>query len=988
MKLTIPTLGMTLLLGLGSAGAWAQAPVYVNDASTAGDIYTSAPGNDETGNGSAAAPFASVNRAIAAATNGATVFIDAGSYADRIVLDKPVSLQGAGDSLSSPGSATIFRDGPRTADGEYEGVPALRLTATGTVAQPLRISRMSLRRYDAGIMGGFTTTTLTGVVFEDLDIFKCYRQGLELGGNVSDLTFRRVSIRMTRIQSATPGGGAPTISGNNYGRGLFLNGSDFGADKRNILIEDCAFEQNRRAGIDVNERAASNLVVRRCRFYGNLGPALTILKAAGQRDGSGNFTTIAALIEDNVIFDNADNGLELKSCTGNGLGSGPGSFVVRRNRIARGLTQSTALVSDNAAIAVIDRDRSISGRPSFNDDLTTGGLWLEANVIRGYRSSAAAFLNRNGFGIVLEGSNHQVRQNVVAQCQLGIQIQDRPATTSENATPYFDIPRNQLLISSGVMVQENRIDSCDVAGLRAVNLTNVVNAGLNWLGGTTAAEIRGASGTGGRVRTLLGTGGLGFFTEVSSLAPTGRLQFSPYLNSRTDASAAAGFQPDLSFLNVAANVPDAMPAGNMQEAMTAILDGGTIEAEGGTYNEAVTVTKNVTLRQESPSLAIRDLTLDGAGKTLTLAAPLSISGSLTLTNGLIGSTATNLLTVADGATSTEGNAGSYVSGPMNKVGSAAFVFPLGRDGVWARLGISAPSAASTFTAEYLAQSFPANQPADPALATVSRVEYWNLTRPSGSGEVSVRLYWENGGRSGINSLAELRVVRSDGATWVNEGNGGTTGTPASGSIVSAGPVGGFGPFTFGSTNVINPLPVELTEFRGEAVGPGKARLYWATAQEKNNRGFEVQRAQNGQSWETVGFVAGNGSSTIAHRYSYTDASGLTGMVYYRLRQLDFDGSQHFSSVVAVQLTGGKGGELSLYPNPTSNELRVQLPAAPTGPVTVQLLDATGRTAWKTEAAATGQHLELQLAGQVKPGLYVVRVSGKGLTTTTRQLVVR
>jgi Secretion system C-terminal sorting domain/Right handed beta helix region len=984
MKQAVPTLGIALLLGFGSTSAWAQAPVYVNDASTAGDIYTSAPGSDLTGDGSAAAPFATVNRAITAAAAGATVFIDAGSYQDRMVLSKAVSLQGAGDSLSSPGSATIFRDGPRTADSEYNGVPALQLYTGGTAAQPIRISRMSLRRYDAGIAGGFGATPLTGVVFEDLDIFKCYRQGIALDGNVSDLTFRRVSIRFTRIQSATPGGGAPTISTNNYGRGLFLNGTDFGADKRNILIEDCAFEQNRRAGIDVNERATSNLVVRRSRFYGNLGPALAVLKAAGQRDGGGNFTSIAALIEDNVIFDNADNGLELKSCTGNGLGSGPGSFVVRNNRITRGLTQSTALVSDNAAIAVVDRDRSISGRPSFNDDLSTAGLWLEANVIRGYRSTALAFFNRNGYGIVLEGSNHQVRHNAVTFCQIGLQVQDRPATTSENATPYFDIPRNQLLVSSGVMVQENRIDSCDVAGLRAINLTNVVNAGLNWLGGTAAADIRGASGTGGRVRTLQGASG--GFAEVSSLAPTGRLQFSPYLNSRNDASAAAGFQPDFSYLNVAANVPDALPAGNLQEAMTAILDGGIIEAEGGAYNEAVTVTKNVTLNQESPSLAISSLTLDGAGKTLTLGAPLTISSALTLTNGLIASTATNLLTVASGASSTGGNAGSYVSGPMSKVGSAAFVFPLGRDGVWARLGISAPTAASTFTAEYLVQALP-NQPADPALATVSRVEHWNLQRTAGSGDVSVRLFWENGARSGINSLNELRVVRSDGSSWINEGNGGTTGTPASGSIVSAGPVGGFGPFTFGSTDIVNPLPVELTEFRGEAAGPGKARLYWNTAQEKNNRGFDVERALNGQTWETVGFVAGHGSSTTAHSYSFTDASGLTGVVYYRLRQIDTDGSSQYSSVVAVQLSTSKG-ELSLYPNPTSNELTVQLPTAPSGPVTVQVLDAVGRVVWSTEAAAANQRVELQLAGHVKPGMYLVRVSGKGLRVSARQLLVQ
>ncbi|TLM93237.1 right-handed parallel beta-helix repeat-containing protein [Hymenobacter jeollabukensis] len=980
MKPIILALGTALLAGLTSTSTVAQTSLYVNDAATTGDVYTSAPGSDATGTGSAAAPFATVNRAVAAATAGATIFVDAGRYQQLVIIDKPVSLQGAGDSLSSPASATIFSDGPRTADNVYDVVPAISVAASGTTAQPIRISRLSLRRYDYGIYGNLTGSQISNVVFEDLDVFKCYRQGIELGGNVSNLTFRRVSIRFTRIQSATAGGGAPSVSGNIYGRGLFFNGADAGADKNNLLIENSAFEQNRRAGIDVNERATSGLIVRGCRFYGNLGPALALLKVAGQRDAGGNYTSIGALIEDNVIQDNADNGLELKSCTGTGLASGPGSFVVRRNRITRGLAQPTNLVADNAAIAVVDRDRLIAGRPSYNDDLTTSGLWIESNTIRGYRSTAFALLNRNGFGIVLEGSNHQVRHNVVTRCQLGIQVQDRPATTSEQATPYFDIPRNQLLVSSGVMVQENLVDTCDVVSIRAINLTNPANAALNWLGSNVISDIRGASGTGGLVRTLTGS-----FTEVSSLAPTGRLQFSPFLNSKTDVSAEAGFQPDLSYLRVAANVPDALPAGNMQEAAVAILDGGTIEAEGGTYNESVTVTKNITLLQTNAALTLRDLTLNGSGKALTLGAPLTLSGSLTLTAGFINSSAANLLTLADGSSSTEGNAGSYVQGPVSKVGSTAFVFPLGKSGVWARLGISAPTASSTFTAEYFAQAY-SSQAADPSLTNISRVEYWNLERPAGSGAVAVRLYWENGSRSGINSLPELRVARFDGSQWQNEGNGGTTGSAAAGSVASAGPVSGFGPFTFGSISPINPLPVELTSFRAEAAGEGRARLYWTTAQEKDNRGFDVERALNGREWQRVGFVAGHGTTTSAQQYSFLDASGLSDVVYYRLRQVDFDGQAKYSSVVAVQLTGGKG-QLALYPNPARNELTIQLPATSATQATVQVLDAVGRTVWTTTAPVVGQRLELQLAGHVKPGLYVVRVSGRGLPNSARQLRV-
>ena len=93
---------------------------------------------------------------------------------------------------------------------------------------------------------------------------------------------------------------------------------------------------------------------------------------------------------------------------------------------------------------------------------------------------------------MLEGAQNKVFGNVVAQCQRAVQVQDRPAN-STGYTAFFDVNRNGLVVSSGDSIRGNRLDSCATA-IRAINLTNPVDASLNWLGAGTATGMRGGTG--------------------------------------------------------------------------------------------------------------------------------------------------------------------------------------------------------------------------------------------------------------------------------------------------------------------------------------------------------------------------------------------------------------------------------------------------------------------------------------------------------------
>ena len=136
----------------------------------------------------------------------------------------------------------------------------------------------------------------------------------------------------------------------------------------------------------------------------------------------------------------------------------------------------------------------------------------------------------------------------------------------------------------------------------------------------------------------------------------------------------------------------------------------------------------------------------------------------------------------------------------------------------------------------------------------------------------MRLYWENNVRSGINEFSnDLQVARYNGSTWVTEGNGGLGGSIVAGSVVSAGPVAGFGPFTFGSLSpVVNPLPVELVSFTATERQRDVITLDWRTASERNNKGFMVERSLDAKTWQQLAFVEGQGTVSSARNYVYQD----------------------------------------------------------------------------------------------------------------------
>ena len=165
-----------------------------------------------------------------------------------------------------------------------------------------------------------------------------------------------------------------------------------------------------------------------------------------------------------------------------------------------------------------------------------------------------------------------------------------------------------------------------------------------------------------------------------------------------------------------------------------------------------------------------------------------------------------------------------------------------------------------------------------------------------------------------------------------------------------------------------PLPVELLAFAARAVGPHAVQLTWATASEARSARFEVERSTDGTAFERIGTVATAGSSM--HRdYALLDSTLPVGMalLYYRLRQVDQDGTAAYSPVRSVVLGGQLANGLALVPNPAR---RTTLIGAQAG-ASVTVYDALGRLVLTATADAAGS-AALTLPTTLPIGMYVVR----------------
>ncbi|WP_210521113.1 choice-of-anchor D domain-containing protein [Hymenobacter terricola] len=390
---------------------------------------------------------------------------------------------------------------------------------------------------------------------------------------------------------------------------------------------------------------------------------------------------------------------------------------------------------------------------------------------------------------------------------------------------------------------------------------------------------------------------------------------------------------------------------------------------------------------------------------VSLLRPIGLSKELRLTSGLLTTTATNLLALEATAVASGGSGTSFVNGPLARNTPAglstatAYLFPVGKVNFYRPfiLTLTAQAAASTYTAEQIegdpnptgaANILPGNGLGSASLKRVSKFRAFTLassTTTANNALGTVTLSFGTG--DGVNDPANTGLVvaaSTGGSPFGNLDRSAYTGTGTGaggaeviGTLTSALISTGAASATFvpGATNdnvtfgqAINPLPVELTVFSAQRQSGNAVSVAWTTASEKNSAYFEVQRSLDGREFATVATAAGQGTSSQINAYTALDKTAPAAQLYYRLRQVDRNGTAAFSPVVTVAGSGSVAKVL-LYPNPAQGSISFLVAAAMPYRVLNQLgqpllhgTTETGTTTIALDKLVSGLYfLELQTA---------------------------
>jgi hypothetical protein len=184
------------------------------------------------------------------------------------------------------------------------------------------------------------------------------------------------------------------------------------------------------------------------------------------------------------------------------------------------------------------------------------------------------------------------------------------------------------------------------------------------------------------------------------------------------------------------------------------------------------------------------------------------------------------------------------------------------------------------------------------------------------------------------------------------------------------------------------LPVELAYFEGKRVG-SYVLLEWETMAEVNNDYFIVEKSTDGENWEEILTVNGQGNTSEQTYYSQIDIEGCEGICYYRLKQFDFDGQSEESKIIVLE-SGNQNQEfkISVSPNPVNQMANIAFTAQENGMFSLTVTTQTGQVMYtaKTIGDKGNNHISYNASMLTSGSYYFILEDKNG--KRTQQLVIK
>jgi parallel beta-helix repeat protein len=187
------------------------------------------------------------------------------------------------------------------------------------------------------------------------------------------------------------------------------------------------------------------------------------------------------------------------------------------------------------------------------------------------------------------------------------------------------------------------------------------------------------------------------------------------------------------------------------------------------------------------------------------------------------------------------------------------------------------------------------------------------------------------------------------------------------------------------------VPVTFASFEVMARS-NDAELVWTTASELNNDRFEIERSLDGNTFEKIGTVRGKGTTSNTSSYLYNDANALVNYrsyqtIYYRLKQVDFDGSSDYSKTVRLVMPNSTPAVIELFPNPNSGQFNININANTDAQLAITVINSLGRKVHEALVHVVQGTNRFPINLNLPAGIYMATLQVNG-ETITRSFIVK
>lgn len=408
-------------------------------------------------------------------------------------------------------------------------------------------------------------------------------------------------------------------------------------------------------------------------------------------------------------------------------------------------------------------------------------------------------------------------------------------------------------------------------------------------------------------------------------------------------------------------------------------DGSTVVFNGSAAQSVTTLTTG--------GESFYNLIFNNTGSGVTFAQDVLVRKELTMTRGNI-LTGTNVITLGTSTSNlgalnhTAGSVIGYIRRWFDAAVANSVVFPVGVATYYRPATISYPATAPT-TGGTLTGHFQASDPGSVGLTLTDGLDdlieaapdgYWSMVTGDGLAGGIYNMDLAATG-FGVVDYTGLHIIKRTNSSnpWTLQGlHQATSGTNAL-PVLHRRDLSGFSEFGVGAKD--GALPVEIISFAGTCDN-GAAVLEWTTASEINNDYFIIEKSSDLKTFYELGRVDGAGNSNTVLGYSMVDKKMFRGNNYYRLKQVDFDGTMTNCDVIVVNCDRELGGEpiLTAYPNPFTDEIYVVIEDLQDTKFVIKIVDELGRTVYTQKCTSDNPYYQTTInLKDLKPAVYHINV---------------